>query len=58
MKILGFAKPDWELMRTDLLESHAEIFIKVLRYVLRVEEIAKKSANKRMELTAKERWFV
>jgi hypothetical protein len=45
-------------MRTDLLESHAEIFIKVLRYVLRVEEIAKKSANKRMELTAKERWFV
>ncbi len=39
-KILGFAKPNWDLMRTDLLEDHVEVFIKALRYVLRAVEIA------------------
>ena len=29
--ILGFGKPDWELMRLDLLENHVVVFVEVMK---------------------------
>ena len=35
---MGLYEPDWDLMRSDLLEQHADVFIKVVQRAIKAIE--------------------